>query len=349
MAKVVKLDLPSSRRLRRGPLLILAAVLVGWTALWFTFAQLVDADEVAVRQIYLGPSRGVQEELYGPGLHLVLPGYERLHLFPRDMQTLDFNDAERAFTKSRLGEDYHWAPSIRIQTSEGYQVTIDVTLLYRVTDPYAVLTRVGPGRLFETQVVQRRADKILRQQLGELNAEDFYDDGVRMAQLEIARQALTTDLGEWGIQVWGLLLREYAYDDRYQSAIEARKIQDQRVFKNQAESVSASRAAERDRVIAEGQATIEVESERGRAEVRKLEASADLYYRQKVAEGDKLVALAEAEGTELENAALQALGAVNLVGLEMAEALRGTEVIILSTSGADGVNPLDLDALIEGF
>jgi len=335
---------------RRGRLVALALALGGATALWFMFAQPIGASQVGVRQVYLGPGKGIQQEpVYGPGLHLVVPGYERLHVFPRDVQTLDFNDAERSVAAQKMGVDYHWAPSIRIQTSEGYQVTVDVTVLYRVTDPYTVLTKVGAGRLFETQVVQRRADKILREVLGALNAEDFYNVGVRTEKVEEARVAMTEAMSEWGIEVWGVLLREYSYDDRYQQAIEDRKIQDQRVFKNQSESLAASRAAERDRVVAEGQANILVESERGKSEVRRIEAEGERYYREQVAKGDLLVALAEAEGTELENEALRAVGAGNLVGLEMAEVFEGTEVIILSTTGDEGLNPLDLGSILEGF
>jgi len=144
-------------------------------------------------------------------------------------------------------------------------------------------------------------------------------------------------------------LREYTYDKRYQEAIEQRKIQDQKVFKNQAEAVSASREAEKNRVLAEGQARIEVERERGRAEVRKINAEADAYFRTRIAEGDLLVALAEAEGTKLENQALQQAGAGNMVGLKMAEALDGTEVIMVSTTGDGSMNPLDLDRLIGGW
>jgi len=149
--------------------------------------------------------------------------------------------------------------------------------------------------------------------------------------------------------VWGVLIREYSYDDRYQAAIEQRKIQDQNVFKNQAEAFAASKEAEKNRVLAEGQARVDVEGERGRAEVRKIAAEADNYYRTAVAEGDLLVALAEAEGTRLENAALQQAGAANIVGLEMAEVLEGTKVIMVSTTGTGSVNPLDLDRLIGGW
>lgn len=332
----------------------LAAVAVGLLLVaggFLTLMQKVGPEEAAVRQVYFGPSKGVHEALYGPGLHLVIPGYERLHVFPRDLQVLDLNDEEVSFVQSggEFPEDYRVAPAIRIQTSEGYQVTVDVTMLYRVVDPHAVVTKVGAGRLYETKVVARRADKILRQTLGRLDAEDFYDDDRRMLAGEDARRELSRDLAEWGIQVFAVLIRDYTYDARYQEAIEQRKIQDQSVFKNKAEAVAANREAEKDRTLAEGRANIEVEMERGRSEVRKIKADGDLYFRQRVAEGDLQVALAEAEGTRLENAALQQAGASNLVGLRMAEALKGTEVIVVSTTGAGALNPLDLERLIQGW
>ena len=61
------------------------------------------------------------------------------------------------------------------------------------------------------------------------------------------------------------------------------------------------------------------------------------------------MALAEAEGTRLENAALQSAGASNMVGLRMAEALDGTQIIVVSTTGPGAVNPLDLERLIQGW
>ena len=130
---------------------------------------------------------------------------------------------------------------------------------------------------------------------------------------------------------------------------EQRKIQDQTVFKNQAEAIAATQEAEKNRVLAEGRAVVSVEQERGRSEVRRITAESDLYYRTKVAEGDLLVAKAEAEGVRLENQALQVSGASNIVGLDMAKALDGTQVIIVPTDGAKGVNPLDLDSLIKGW
>lgn len=320
------------------------ALLFGSAFLYATFTSRVAANEFAVRQVYLGPDKGVQPEVLGPGLHFVMPGYERLHTFSRALRVLEFNDSEMS-----SGAQVQTAPSIRIQTSEGYQVTVDVAIAYRIVDPYKVITSVGPGSLYETSLILPRSDKVLRQKLGELNAEEFYLGYLRRQKAEEARELLAADISESGIQVWNVMVRHYTYDSRYQEAIEQRKIQDQTVFKNRAEAIAASREAEKNRVLAEGAAVIEVEKERGRSEIKKIRADADLYYRQKVAEGDLLVALAEAEGTRLENDALSAAGASNMVGLKMAEVMKNSQVIVIPTSGDGGVNPLDLDAMIEGW
>lgn len=327
-----------------GGAVIALVALVGGLVAYATFTTRIGPDEFAVRQVFLGPGSGIQQELFGPGLHFVMPGYERMHAFPRGMQVLEFNDYEMSADTSA-----HKAPSIRIQTSEGYQVTVDVSIVYRIIDPYKIITSVGPGSLYETALMLPRSDKVLRQKLGELNAEEFYLGHLRRQKGEEARELLSLEVGEAGIQIWNVMVRHYSYDDRYQEAIEQRKIQDQTVFKNRAEAVVANREAEKNRVLAEGAASIEVEKERGRSEVQKIRADADLYYRQKVAEGDLLVALAEAEGTRLESDALQVAGAGNMVGLKMAEVVGNAQVIVIPTDGAGGVNPLDLDSMIAGW
>mgnify|MGYP002640161846 CR=1 FL=1 len=324
--------------------IVLAGLLFGYAS----FTVYVEPDELAVRQVFLGlpfgPEKGIQDEIFGPGLYFVMPGYERLHLFPRDMQLVELNDY--ASESSRAAST---APSIRIQTSEGYQVTVDVTVSYRIVDPVALIKSVGPGRLYENQLVLPRADRYLRQALGELNAENFYSGQLRMAKAQQARELLSDDLGESGIQVWNVMVRHYTYDDRYQEAIELRKIQDQMVFKNRAEAFAKTQEAEKNRVLAEGAAKVEVEKERGVSEVRKIKADAELYFRTTSAEGDKLLALAEAEAVRLRNDALKVPGAENLVGMEMAEVLSGTQVIVVPTDGPSGVNPLNLDELMRGW
>ncbi|HEY0882454.1 MAG TPA: hypothetical protein VGD87_13020 [Archangium sp.] len=157
------------------------------------------------------------------------------------------------------------------------------------------------------------------------------------------------ELAPKGIAITHVLVRQYRYDQRYQAAIEGRKIQDQTVFKNRAEAAAASEEAKKNTIEAEGAALVQTELARGAAEVKKIESQAELYRRTKEAEGRLKVELAKATGTELENKALRVGGSENMVGLKMAEALEGVEVIVLPSDGENATNPLDLNGMLRRF
>jgi regulator of protease activity HflC (stomatin/prohibitin superfamily) len=304
----------------------------------------VPPNMMGVKQVYYGSQAGIKPERYGPGLHFLAAGVERLHLFPHDLQLINFSDSP-----SEVSRQFRSAPSIKIQTSDGYNVQLDVSVLYHIEDPYKVFTEAGPGRAFEDRLVIPRADRILRKTLGELNSEEFYQGPRRIEKGQAAHQLLAQELLPYGMIVDAVLVRRYVYDSRYQQLIEGRKIKDQTVFLRQAEAQAAIEQRKRDTAIAEGKAKSEVELSRGRAEVAKLNAQADLYRRKKAADGKLLVELAEAKGTALENTALQGAGSENMVGLKMADVLKGLRVVVLSSDGKDGLNPLDLSGLLRKF
>jgi regulator of protease activity HflC (stomatin/prohibitin superfamily) len=342
--EIPRIQVPTNRRVRvlwlAGASFLL--LLVGYNSC----TTYVRPGEAGVKQIKFGVGKGIENFVYGTGLHYVGVG-ETMHRFPMRVQVLELSNS-----KSEASEDlegHRSAPGVNIQTSEGYTVQVDVTVLYRIADPHLVMTSIGPGRLFEDSAVIPRAQQDLRRALGELDAEDFYRGSKRVEKARDAQVALEAELKDKGIEVLQVLVRRYTYDQRYQQAIEQRKIQDQTVYKNEAEAKAAIAAAAKNKIVAEGAAAVQVELARGSAEVKKLEAQADLYRRTKAADGDLLVKLAEAQGTELENQALRGVGSENIVGLRMAEALRGTRVIVLPTDGEGGMNPLDLKTLLKRF
>jgi regulator of protease activity HflC (stomatin/prohibitin superfamily) len=306
----------------------------------------VGPGETGVKQIKFGLGKGIEPTVYTTGLHYVGVG-ETMHRFPTRVQVLELSNSRSEASEDLEG--HRVAPGVNIQTSEGYTVQVDITVLYRIADPLKVMQTIGPGRQFEDSAVIPRAQQDLRRALGELDAEDFYRGNKRTQKSHDAQVALKEELNEKGIEVLQVLIRRYTYDQRYQAAIEQRKIQDQTVYKNEAEAKSATANAAKNKIIAEGAASVQVELARGEAEVKKLQAEADLYRRQKAAAGDLLVKLAEAQGIELENQALRGVGSENMVGLKMADALRGTRVIILPSDGEGGMNPLDLRTLLKRF
>ena len=331
---------------RRGKVVYLgAAALVLALISYGSCTTYVSPSEVGIKQVIYGPGSGIKPTVYTAGLHWVTAGTERMHRFPRDVQALNMTQEDSGRNK----DDTRITTPLNIQTSEGYNVTVDVSVLYRIVDAYKVITTVGPGRLYEDSLVVPRAGQVLRKHLGALDAEEFYSVTKRHERVQLAQTDLGAELAPAGIEVLHIFVRDYVYDSRYQQAIEQRKIQDQSVFKNQAEADMAAANAEKDRIIAVGDAAVNVELARGTAEKSKLESEAELYERKQRAAGELQLKLAEAEGTRLENEALRGAGSEAMVGLKMADVLKGTQVIIVPTDGKNGVNPLDLKSALQRF
>lgn len=291
-------------------------------------------------------SRGVHKEVYNAGFHFVLKPFdcEELYLFPKDLQVLDLTGTrEEAAREATVSKPAH------IQTSDGFFVDVDASILYRIIDPYQVFTHLGAGRLFETNGVVPKAEPVLKQTLGELTTEAFYNSPLRAAKAAAAKELLNRELADYGIQVDHVLVRYFRYTEEIQKNIEEKKLKDQLVFKNQAEARAAAEGATLKKVIQEGQATVNVKLQEGRAYVTTKDAERDLYVRKKQAEADLLVKLAEAKKTQLRNEALQGSGSDRMVGLKMAEVYKGLEILVLPSDGGNGVNPLNLEQTLKLF
>ncbi len=329
-------------RRRFSLLLLLAVVLLGASAF---FLQYVRPDEFGIKVVRIGIQRGVHEKIYSPGLHLVLPfGMEQMYRMPKNIQVLELtNSPGTAAQFAQIEKAAH------IQTSDGFYVDVDVSILYRIVDPYKVFTIIGPGRLFITNGIVPQAEPRLKDAMGELTTEEFYNSPLRVEKTELARQMLNENLNSKGIHVEQVLVRYFIYSDEIQRNIEEKKLKDQLVFKNQAEARAAIEEATLKKIIQEGIAAVEVELEKGRAYATQKRAEKDLYARKRKAEADLLVQLAEAEKVRLKNEALSGQGAERIIGLKMAESYRGIEAIILPSDGPSGVNPLDLGNSLKLF
>ena len=336
---------PKKRRSFGKILLFLLIVVVGGGGVAaFFMLEYVRPNEFGIKVVKIGIERGVQKQIYAPGLHLVLPfGFEEMDRLPKDIQVLELtNNPKTAATESHQN-------AAHIQTSDGFYVDVDVSILYRIVNPYMVFTTIGPGKLYETRGIIPRAEPLLKDTLGELTTEEFYNSPLRVERAEAAKALLNEELKPKGIEVKHVLVRYFYYSDEIQKNIEEKKLKDQLVFKNQAEARAATEAATLKKIEQEGKATVVVELEKGRAYVTRRGAERDLYARKKKAEANLLVKLAEAEQVRLKNDALKGVGAARMVGLKMAEVYQGLEIVILPSDGATGVNPLDLDNALKLF
>ena len=105
-------------------------------------------------------------------------------------------------------------------------------------------------------------------------------------------------------------------------------------------------AAEVQKIVAEGGALVKIKEREAEAYEMTKEAEMQNYKRIKEAEADLLVKLAEARATELMTKSLEGQGSEEMVGLEMAEVLKGIETFIISS---EHTNPLNLVNTLKNF
>jgi regulator of protease activity HflC (stomatin/prohibitin superfamily) len=312
-------------------LLIVVSVVIIQTC--FTYIR---PNELGIKQTNIGifSAEGIREEVYGPGLRWRMPfGFEKIHRFPNHVQVLNLTDRS----------------AIKIQTSDGFHVDVDVSILYKIVEPFKLIDTLGPGDSFLHEGIIPKAEPKLKEILGELTTENFYNSPLRVEKSDRARVLLDEQLAEYGMEVHQVLIRYFKYSEEIQHNIEQKKLQDQLVFKNISEGKAATENAQLQKITEEGEANVKVTLAEGEAYKVEKDAERDLYIRVKRAEADLLVQIAEARRTELKNEAMQAVGADKAVALEMAKVLQGMEVLIVPTGGPGGLNPLDLDQFIGLF
>src|SRR5258708_2973606 len=187
----------------------------------------------------------------------------------------------------------------------------------------------------------------MKSTIGTQNPEDYYDSSKRVMKQNETRDKFNEFLMPRGLQVDHVLIRYPRYHEAVQSRIEARNIQEQTKQKNIEEAKLAQALADLKEVEKQGEASLSIKLMEGSNYVTRVTANMDSYRRIKASEGNRVIALAEAEKQRMINEAYQGLGAERLVGLEWAKVLSGLDTIVLESGGPNGFNPLDLDALMK--
>jgi regulator of protease activity HflC (stomatin/prohibitin superfamily) len=227
-----------------------------------------------------------------------------------------------------------------IQTSDGFFINLDVSILYRVVNPYLVVHDYGAGTLYEQNGIVFQAEPTLKSTMGTLHPEDFFNAAKRVAKQEEARDRFNELVGPHGLQIDQVLIRYPQYHEAVQARIEARNIQEQ-------EATLAEALADLKQVEKVGEASFSIRLMEGSNYVTRLSAQMDSYRRKKASEANKVIALAEAERQRMINEAYQGAGADRLIGLEWAKVLGGLDTIVLESGGPNGFNPLNLDMLMK--
>ena len=327
--------LPLRRWLR--PVVRAAAGVVGAVLVLSWCTAKVESNELGVEQRRFGAHVGIVDHAYGPGRYFLAPG-ATMHTFPREIHLLEADERDEAFAKAPSGEvrakvekyferrqdilgrntDRVIEP-LNIQTSDGYAVLADVTLLYSIVDPVKVARDFGWGTTYVDAFVVNTFRNTVLTTLGKMNAESFYDEKIRIRHLAEAEGSMRERFRERGFQVERLLLRSYRYAPAYEKSLHDKKVAVQLAVKNEKERLVNEEKAKLETIEAQGNARITIAESEVNAQIAKIKAEADLYWAEVHARADREAKVAEAEAKRLKASALAESGSRYVVGLETAK------------------------------
>jgi len=312
--------------------------------------QYIQPDQFAVKQVdvpvpLLTGAAGIHSNVYQTGIQWRLPGCEKFLIFPKSLRAVTLHSKDKI--QEATDDFVRYEDAAHIQTSDGFFINLDVSILYRVMDPYKVIREFGAGTLYEQNGIIFQAEPTFKATMGTLHPEDFFNAAKRVAKQEEARDRFNDFLVPRGLKVEHVLIRYPKYHEAVQARIEARNIQEQTKQKNIEEAKLAQATALLREVEKQGEANMSIKLMEGSNYVTRLTAQMDSYRRIKASEANRVLSLAEAEKQRMINEAYQGAGSDRLIGLEWAKVLSGLDTIVLESGGANGFNPLDVEKMMK--
>ena len=312
-------------------IIIILFIIVGYNSL----TVYIRPNEWGIKEVkvpILG-KRGIHKKAYGAGIHLLAPfGFEIMHKFPRNLLLLDITNDKHRYPFLRGGSGgsavIRTEPAVRIETSDGFYVHADVSILCSIYDPYLAITTLGPEKLIWSNGIIPKAEPFIKKVLGEFASEQFYDSKLRYDQSRRLRTLLNQELKPKGIEIKDTLVRYIKYSPEYDRQLKGMKLEDQLKLTNIAKTAAQKETAEYEKMKKKGEADKEVKLKEGAAYKVEKQATIERYKRIKYSDGDKEVALAAAYKANKINDAYLTMGSDIRVALEQAEALRGIELIL---------------------
>jgi len=297
--------------------------------------------------------KGVVQEDFGPGWHRALWPIDSWRYFDYTVQTLEMTrDPRRG---SRQGRD-----DVQVQSADGYAVSVDVTIKYRIQpgNAHKLYVDTGSGERYKA-IVRNEAEKTCIAQFGGMKTEDFYNPHVRRKVSKAALSSLQGSLKDNYVEVIDLLIRDVQFDPEYERKIQTKKLADQEVEVNKSMQRAREMQGKTDVIGAETKRLIKIIKEEREAEIVRMlaetnvqiadikaragkyatekRADADLHASKRMADGHLLVKQSEAEGERLRNQAMQGVGGNIIVALEAAKNLN-LENVTISTVDHDLLN-----------
>jgi regulator of protease activity HflC (stomatin/prohibitin superfamily) len=203
-----------------------------------SFVQ-VDAGRVGVKKLF----GKIQNDVLESGLHFINPLYE---IDEVDVKTLNYTMSGVHDEGEKSGDD-----AIRVLTADGLEVTIDLTVLFRVNKSEAPRLLRETGKDFQEKIVRPIARTKIRDNAVYYDAVALYSSKRDEFQTRIYK-SIEDEFNKRGLQLENLLVRNITLPASVKAVIEQKINAEQDAQKMQFVLQKEKQEAERKRVEAQG-------------------------------------------------------------------------------------------------
>jgi regulator of protease activity HflC (stomatin/prohibitin superfamily) len=199
----------------------------------------IDAGEVGVKKLF----GSIQPEVLQSGLHFVNP---LLDIKTIDVKTQNYTMSGVHDEGEKSGDD-----AIRVLTSDGLEVTIDLTVLFRVMDAEAPRLLKETGENYTDKIVRPLTRTKIRDNAVYYQAVDLYA-GKRDEFQQRIYKSIEDDFKKRGLMLEQLLVRNITLPNSVKASIESKINAEQEAKKMEFVLQKEKQEAERKRVEAQG-------------------------------------------------------------------------------------------------
>jgi len=227
---------PSSRF---GGIVTTVGIVVVVLGLLLSMIKQIDHGKVGVQTLF----GKVQDDVLESGLHVINPLVD-VHLF--DIQTQNYTMSGVSTEGQKEGDD-----AIRVLSSDGLEVTIDISVLYKVNSQKAPYILQNIGEDYIEKIVRPVSRTAIRDNAVNYQAVDLYSSKRQEFQERINR-TITETFAKRGLELQQILVRNISLPASVKASIESKINAEQDAQKMQFVLQKERQEADRKRVEAQG-------------------------------------------------------------------------------------------------
>lgn len=202
------------------------------------------------------------------GLKWVVPFVDQVIIYNVGQQNVDMVGNAEAVQSVQA------RPAVRAISKDGQQITIDVTIIFRVDAIKVNEVHRNWRSTYIDSFILPQARSEVRNAVSQYGAEEIYSGGRAALETQIS-DALRVQLATEGFLLTDVLVRDISFSEQFTEAIEQKQIAEQQAQQAAFRVQQAQQEAEQARVEAQGKADSAVIAAEGDAQATVLKAQAE--------------------------------------------------------------------------